>query len=202
MAKQTQPAQEVAPLEDGGKIGIADQQQSEAFAGSAEQTAKRLEELERRLLAREKSLDLKQQSLDQRQHEDIATIGQRLSDRQAAMPGGRLTRVGSGTIIQVARGEFIAHDCMLAANTNVQGGWIKAPDGKDTKVSARLNRVSIAMESFSYDPKFGCPYHQVKHQPYKQFFVDPDRDPVVGPPHLVGVTSEVRRVRGLLAVAG
>lgn len=203
MAKQqTTLHDEVAPLEDGGKRGIADQQQSESFAGSAEQTAKRLEELERRLLAREKALDLKQASLDQSQKEDIATIGQRLSDMQSAMPGGRLSRVGSGTIHRVEKGEFIAYDCMLAAGTNVQGGWIKAPNGSETKVTARLNRVSIAMEPFSYDPKFGCPYHQVKHQPYKVFFTDPERDQVVGPPHLVDVSPAVRRVRGLLAVAG
>lgn len=202
MAKsQTNYEGPTPPLEDGGRRGVESQMQSDAAVNSPEATMRRLEEMERRLKELDKALDLRSDELDRRQQQDTASMGQRLFELQNALPGRNLVRIGSGIVLVVEPGEFIAYDSQLGLGTNVIGGWIKAPEGKDTKVTPRLCQVSIAMERFSYDPKFGCPQHQVKQQAYKMFFQDPERDPVVGPPHLLPITAEVRRVRGL-ALAG
>ncbi len=135
--------------------------ETEAIVGSPEITMKRLEEMERRLAEKEASLDMRQNMLQEMQQTQNATLADRIAELTAASTGSAPLRRdgGSGKVITVNKGDWIGYDTRLGRGTNIQGGWVKCSE--DDSVNSEVNNIGIARGSFTYDPLYGMPYHQV-----------------------------------------
>lgn len=134
---------------------------------------------ERELLAREREeLERRIQKLE-RNDENEQDLRARIRDlEEATKLGNTMPKAGgSGNVIVVRRGDFIAYNTRLEHGP-IHGGWVKC--SKDEKVSAMVPIIAVANKDFQYDDSCGAPYHSVSFNTYKRFFQDPNKAQVVG----------------------